>query len=139
MSRQGMYLKLDAGCSSGEAAAEQENQPLLTTSGKEASSNASTCLALQALGFHVWVAELELLVGTARGPGQAPSAAASLELLLKLQATLQAESGVARVREYQRRCEDALVEMLLKGAAPPVPPPVPRPLPESRTKHACKN
>ena len=102
----------------------------------KASNSASACLALQALGFHVWVAELELLVGTARGPGQAPNAAASLELLQKLQATLQAESGVARVREYQRRCEDALVELLLKGAAPPVPPPFPKPLPGSRTKHA---
>lgn len=75
----------------------------------------------------MWVAELELLVGTARAPGQAPSAAASLELLQKLQATLQAENSVARVREYQRRCEDALVELLLKGAAPPVNPPAPEP------------
>ncbi len=79
----------------------------------------------QALGFHVWVAELELLVGTARGPGQTADAAACLELLQKLQATLEGGGGgggVARVREYQRRCEDALAELLLKGAAPPVRP-----------------
>jgi hypothetical protein len=80
----------------------------------------------QALGFHVWVAELELLVGTARAPGQAADGAACLELLQKLQATLEGGGGggggVARVREYQRRCEDALAELLLKGAAPPVRP-----------------
>lgn len=82
-------------------------------------SNISGCVPAQALGFHVWVAELELLVGNARGPGQHVDAAASMELLQKLQATLEGGS-VARVREYQRRCEEALVELLLKGAAPPV-------------------
>ena len=82
-------------------------------------SNISGCVPAQALGFHVWVAELELLVGNARGPGQQVDAAASMELLQKLQATLEGGS-VARVREYQRRCEEALVELLLKGAAPPV-------------------
>ncbi|KAK9838575.1 hypothetical protein WJX81_008486 [Elliptochloris bilobata] len=77
----------------------------------------------EALGFHVWVAELELLIGTSRAPGQQPDPAECLEVLQKLQATLESDGGgggVARVREYQRRCEDALVELLLRGAAPPV-------------------
>ena len=42
-----------------------------------------------------------------------------LELLQKLLVTMNG-SQRERVREYQRRCEDALTEVLLKGTAPPV-------------------
>jgi hypothetical protein len=42
-----------------------------------------------------------------------------VELLQKLQVTIDG-SQKERVREYQRRCEDALAEILLKGTAPPV-------------------
>ncbi len=74
---------------------------------------------LQALGFHIWVAELELLVGQARGPKQSVDPVAAMELLQKLQVTIES-SDKARIREYQRRCEDALESVLLKGTAPPV-------------------
>lgn len=70
------------------------------------------------LGFHVWVAELELLVGNAKGQRRA-DACACFELLQKLLVTID-QSDASRVREYQRRCETALYEVLLKGAAPPV-------------------
>jgi hypothetical protein len=74
---------------------------------------------LQALGFHVWVAELELLVGQGRASRRAPDPVAAVELLQKLAATLEG-AGPEVLREYQRRCEDALSDILLRGAAPPV-------------------
>lgn len=74
---------------------------------------------MQALGFHIWVAELELLVGQTRGPKQSVDPVAAMELLQKLQVTIES-SDKARIREYQRRCEDALENVLLKGTAPPV-------------------
>ena len=77
------------------------------------------CIPLQALGFHIWVAELELLVGQARGSRQGVDPVAAMELLQKLQVTIES-SDKARIREYQRRCEDALECILLKGTAPPV-------------------
>ena len=70
------------------------------------------------LGFNIWVAELELVVGTAKGKRK-PDAAQCLSLLQKLVATL-GEAAPAEVRTFQRRCEDALVDILLKGAPPPV-------------------
>ncbi|CAL8466413.1 g5949 [Coccomyxa elongata] len=73
----------------------------------------------EALGFHIWVAELELLVGQARGSKQGVDPVAAMELLQKLQVTIES-SDKARIREYQRRCEDALEDNLLKGTAPPV-------------------
>jgi hypothetical protein len=72
----------------------------------------------EALGFHVWVAELELLVGNARGSRRADPLAC-FELLQKLLVTID-RTDTARVREYQRRCETALYDILLKGTAPPV-------------------
>lgn len=74
---------------------------------------------MQALGFHIWVAELELLVGQTRGSKQSVDPVAAIELLQKLQVTIES-SDKARIREYQRRCEDALEDVLLKGTAPPV-------------------
>lgn len=86
------------------------------------------------LGYKIWVAELELLVsqrsssfggvGTAgMRHGRSWSRAAEFGpyymLLQKLDATVMSTS-IVEVREYQRRCEDALVDILLSGAPPPV-------------------
>lgn len=70
------------------------------------------------LPFKVWVAELELVVGGAKGKRK-PDAAACFQLLQKLVLTL-GRAARPEVREYQRRCEDALVDVLLKGAPPAV-------------------
>jgi hypothetical protein len=72
----------------------------------------------ECLGFPVFVAELELLVGNARGKKKAEPRLV-FQLLQKLVATLE-RTGRLEVREYQRRCEDALIDILLKGAPPPV-------------------
>ena len=91
----------------------------LSCSGRRQTSRRVDYFCLQALGFHIWVAELELLVGQARGPKQSVDPVAAMELLQKLQVTIES-SDKARIREYQRRCEDALESVLLKGTAPPV-------------------
>jgi hypothetical protein len=70
------------------------------------------------LGFKIWVAELELIVGSSRGKKKADPTQAFL-LLQKLVTTLD-RTDRKEVREYQRRCEDALIDILLKGAPPPV-------------------
>ena len=70
------------------------------------------------LGFKIWVAELELVVGGSRGKRKA-DVAQSYHLLQKLVVTID-RTDRAEVREYQRRCEDALIDILLKGAPPPV-------------------
>lgn len=64
------------------------------------------------------MAELELLVGNARGRTK-PDQAQCFQLLQKLAVTLD-RSARPEVREYQRRCEEAVVDVLLKGAPPPV-------------------
>ncbi|KAL4425068.1 hypothetical protein ABPG77_010382 [Micractinium sp. CCAP 211/92] len=70
------------------------------------------------LGFKIWVAELELLVGNARGRAK-PDQAQCFQLLQKLVVTLD-RCERPEVKEYQRRCEEAVVDILLKGAPPPV-------------------
>lgn len=70
------------------------------------------------LGFKIWVAELELIVGGSRG-NKKPEAGPIFVLLQKLVVTLD-RTDRQEVREYQRRCEDALIDILLKGAPPPV-------------------
>ncbi|KAK9820084.1 hypothetical protein WJX72_005985 [[Myrmecia] bisecta] len=72
----------------------------------------------EALPFHIWVAELELLTGNAKGPRKVDPVAC-FELLQKLLVTIDRTERV-KLKEYQRRCEDALMEILLKGTAPPV-------------------
>lgn len=72
----------------------------------------------EALSFNVWVAELELLVGNARG-NRRVDPIYSFELLQKLQGSIQ-RSDRAQLHSYQRKCEDALTTVLLKGAPPPV-------------------
>ena len=84
----------------------------------------------ECLPFKIWVAELELLLSQSRSAKAASgisrtksSIAASFGpyymLLQKLEATVDT-TGVAEVKEHQRRCEDALVDILLSGAPPPV-------------------
>jgi hypothetical protein len=70
------------------------------------------------LGFKIWVAELELLVGSSRGRRKANPGHVH-RLLQKLVATLD-RAGREEIREYQRKAEDALIDILLKGAPPPV-------------------
>ena len=72
----------------------------------------------EALSFNVWVAELELLVGNARG-NRRVDPIYSFELLQKLQGSIR-RSDRAQLHSYQRKCEDALTTVLLKGAPPPV-------------------
>ena len=68
------------------------------------------------------MAELELLLGQVKGSTANIEPVAALELLQKLLVTIDS-SQRERVREYQRRCEEALMEVLFKGSAPPVRPP----------------
>ena len=70
------------------------------------------------MGFNVWVAELELLVGTARGTRPLDQQQC-FELLQRLSVTIEG-TDQARLRDYQRKCEEGLVAILFKGAAPPV-------------------
>ena len=81
------------------------------------------------LGYKIWVAELELLVsqrsmggGRAGASGRKSRAAGFgpyYMLLQKLDATVLS-TRIDEVKEYQRRCEDALIDILLSGAPPPV-------------------
>lgn len=70
------------------------------------------------LGFPIFVAELELLVGNARGRAK-PDQVQCFQLLQKLVVTLD-RCERPQVKEFQRRCEEAVVDVLLKGAPPPV-------------------
>lgn len=63
------------------------------------------------------IAELELLVGTARTGRADP--VACFELLQKLLVSID-RTDRARLKEYGRRCEAALVDILLRGTCPPV-------------------
>ncbi|KAK9865210.1 hypothetical protein WJX84_003181 [Apatococcus fuscideae] len=72
----------------------------------------------EVLGFPVWAAELDLLVGGSKG-GQVSDQGQCFELLQKIQITL-ARTTRSEVQEYQRRCEEALCSILLRGAAPPI-------------------
>ena len=92
---------------------------------------------LQALGFHIWVAELELLLGQVKGSTANIEPVAALELLQKLLVTIDS-SQRERVREYQRRCEEALMEVLFKGSAPPVRPTFPEQAATMMHSEPCK-
>ena len=72
----------------------------------------------EALSFNVWVAELELLVGNARG-NRRIDPIYSFDLLQKLLGSIN-RSERSQLQSYQRKCEDALMTVLLKGATPPV-------------------
>lgn len=59
-----------------------------------------------------------LQVGNARGRCK-PDQVQCFQLLQKLVVTLD-RCARPEVQEYQRRCEEAVVDVLLKGAPPPV-------------------
>eukprot|EP00882_Tetradesmus_deserticola_P004613 GHRQ01004862.1.p1 GENE.GHRQ01004862.1~~GHRQ01004862.1.p1 ORF type:complete len:134 (+),score=61.09 GHRQ01004862.1:329-730(+) len=64
------------------------------------------------LGFDVFVAELELILGTSRD--RRPDQVQLLELLQKLQASIStSESSV--LKKHQKRCEAALYGIIYKG------------------------
>lgn len=67
----------------------------------------------ECLGFGVFVAELELVVGTSKG--RKPDQAVLLELLQKLHASITATRDSTILRQHQKRCEAALYEILYKG------------------------
>jgi len=72
------------------------------------------------LGYKIWVAELELLVSQQKqGTCSKIDFGACYALLQKLHATID-DTSVDEIKEYQRRCEDALLDILLKGCPPPV-------------------
>lgn len=65
------------------------------------------------LGFGVFVAELELVVGSSRD--RKPDQAVLLELLQKLQASIAATAELAVLKQHQKRCEAALYNIILKA------------------------
>lgn len=85
---------------------------------EEGSSRAAYIDEEDCLGFKIWVAELELIVAGSKGKKK-PDAAQVFTLLQKLVVTLD-RTERDEVKEYQRRCEAALIDVLLKGAPPPV-------------------
>jgi hypothetical protein len=64
------------------------------------------------LGFGVFVAELELILGTSRD--RRPDQVQLLELLQKLQASIST-SEVSVLKKHQKRCEAALYDIIYKG------------------------
>ena len=68
----------------------------------------------ECLGFGIFVAELELIVGTSRD--KRPDQIQLLELLQKLQASI-AVTDSALIKQHQKRCEAALIDVLYKGTA----------------------
>ena len=97
------------------------NDPRYANTGGDATQYESTATYFDEedlLGFKIWVAELELLVGKSKR-NYKEDAGACYRLLQKLHATLD-RTAVSELKEYQRRCEDALVDILLRGMPPPV-------------------
>lgn len=67
----------------------------------------------ECLGFGVFVAELELIVGTSRD--RQPDQVQLLEVLQKLQSSISiTDSNVVKL--HQKRCEAALYGIVYKGA-----------------------
>jgi hypothetical protein len=64
------------------------------------------------LGFGVFVAELELILGTSRD--RRPDQVQLLELLQKLQASIST-SEASLLKKHQKRCEAALYDIIYKG------------------------
>jgi hypothetical protein len=67
----------------------------------------------ECLGLGIFVAELELILGTSKD--RKPDQVQLLELLQKLQASL-ATADAAVVKQHQKRCEAALIDVIYKGA-----------------------
>lgn len=68
----------------------------------------------ECLGFGVFVAELELVVGSSKG--RKPDQTVLLELLQKLQASITSTRDPAVLKQHQKRCEAALYDIIHKGA-----------------------
>lgn len=68
----------------------------------------------ECLGFGVFVAELELVIGTSKG--RKPDQTVLLELLQKLQASIISTHDCAVLKQHQKRCEAALYDIIYKGA-----------------------
>lgn len=66
------------------------------------------------LGFGVFVAELELIVGTSRD--RRPDQIQLLELLQKLQASISTADATV-LKQHQKRCEAALYDIMYKGGS----------------------
>lgn len=68
----------------------------------------------ECLGFGVFVAELELVVGTSKG--RKADQTVLLELLQKLQASIISTRDSAALKQHQKRCEAALYDIIYKGS-----------------------
>lgn len=69
----------------------------------------------ECLGFGVFVAELELIVGTSKG--RKADQTVLLELLQKLQASITSTArDPASLKQHQKRCEAALYDIVYKGS-----------------------
>lgn len=68
----------------------------------------------ECLGFGVFVAELELIIGSSKG--RKPDQTVLLELLQKLQASIISTRDTAVLKQHQKRCEAALYDIIYKGA-----------------------
>jgi hypothetical protein len=68
----------------------------------------------ECLGFGVFVAELELVVGTSKG--RRPDQTVLLELLQKLQTSIISTRDSASLKQHQKRCEAALYDIIYKGS-----------------------
>lgn len=68
----------------------------------------------ECLGFGVFVAELELVVGSSKG--RKPDQTVLLELLQKLQASITSTRDPAVLKQHQKRCEAASYDIIYKGA-----------------------
>eukprot|EP00879_Flechtneria_rotunda_P025201 GHRR01026769.1.p1 GENE.GHRR01026769.1~~GHRR01026769.1.p1 ORF type:complete len:100 (+),score=34.68 GHRR01026769.1:164-463(+) len=66
----------------------------------------------ECLGFGVFVAELELIVGSSRD--KKPDQIQLLELLQKLAASIASADGSV-LKQHQKRCEAALYNVVYKG------------------------
>lgn len=73
------------------------------------------------LGFHVFMAEVELLLANSRGKASMPAnfAAVLVEILQKLEVSMD-HTNVKILKSCQARCEQVLTGILLKGACPEV-------------------
>lgn len=73
------------------------------------------------LGFHVFMAEVELLLANTKGKAPMPKdfTIALVEILQKLEVSMD-HTSVKILKSCQNRCEQVLNSILLKGACPEV-------------------
>lgn len=66
------------------------------------------------LGFHIFVAELELLVNGGEKDKKSIDNISLIELLQKLLVSID-HSDNQKVKQYQKRCENVLLDVLFRG------------------------